>query len=635
MSLIVVLGLVWLSAVASAGFTKFPTPKLGLDLQGGVTMTLKASLPNGDAPDPDRMEQARQIIENRVNGTGVAEPEVFIDNGRNIVVNVAGKDTKPDQLRQVGAPAQLRFREVLQGPQEDYTEQNPKDFQNSGKNSDDKSDSKSSDSKIGSSDSPSDSGSGSSSSSKPSSDSSSSADKNNGEDPAKENASIKKQRAAVYKKINEMGKKQDPKQKQKLVDIAKSFASQAASMAQQGQPITKDQIKQSGLMKTLKPFGKLKPDEVAVLPPSMQLYTPTIGCGQLNGRTPGAVAEVNEQVVACNRPSDAEISQAKKAKKPVPYVKYLLAKARVVGEDVSSAGVQSDPQQAGKFAVGLDFKSKSTKKWQSLANDTVGKKVAIVLDNEVISAPVTEQGAGSGGQVQISGDFSSDDANLLAEQLKYGSLPASFTVETIDEVSATLGLSQMKAGMLAGGIGVALVILYCLVYYRVMGLVVIASLGASGAILYPAIAMLGAQIGFTLTLAGIAGFIVAIGITADSFVVFFERLKDEMKEGRSTRSAVPRAWTRARRTILSADTVQIIGAIVLYFLAIGVVKGFAFTLGLSTLVDIAVVFLFTHPLVSWLSRFRLLNNESLSGLHTKRRNSPDAPAGAVTLSKES
>jgi preprotein translocase subunit SecD len=185
-------------------------------------------------------------------------------------------------------------------------------------------------------------------------------------------------------------------------------------------------------------------------------------------------------------------------------------------------------------------------------------------------------------------------------------------------------------GLLAGGIGLGLVILYCLFYYRALGLVVIASLLMSGALVYGALVELGRINGYTLSLAGIAGFIVAIGITADSFVVFFERLKDEVKDGRTVRSAIPRAWIRARRTILSADTVSFLAAAVLYFLAIGAVKGFAFTLGLSTLIDVLVVFLFTHPLVATLARWSAFSSPRMSGLGNMRSDKAIVAAQATT-----
>jgi preprotein translocase subunit SecD len=210
--------------------------------------------------------------------------------------------------------------------------------------------------------------------------------------------------------------------------------------------------------------------------------------------------------------------------------------------------------------------------------------------------------------------ITADTAHTLATQLKYGALPLGFVQQNAQIVSATLGLQQLEYGLLAGAIGLALVIVYCMLYYRALGFVVIASLLVSGSIVFASLVLLGRSLGFTLSLAGIAGFIVAIGITADSFVVFFERLKDEVKEGRTVRSAVPRAWVRARRTILSADAVSFIAAVVLYALASDQVRGFAFTLGLSTIIDIVTVFLFTHPLVHVLSGTRTFTSPRVSGL---------------------
>ena len=202
--------------------------------------------------------------------------------------------------------------------------------------------------------------------------------------------------------------------------------------------------------------------------------------------------------------------------------------------------------------------------------------------------------------------------------------------ETTQNVSPTLGSSQLKSGLLAGGIGLALVVLYSLLYYRGLGFVTIASLLVSGVLTYGALVILGREIGFTLTLAGIAGFIVAIGITADSFVVFFERIKDEVHDGRSFRVAVPRAWTRARRTIISADFVSFLAAAVLYYLAAGDVRGFAFTLGMSTVLDLVVVFLFTHPLLVLLSRSPTFGSARFTGLNALRTPSPAlAYAGAA------
>jgi preprotein translocase subunit SecD len=242
--------------------------------------------------------------------------------------------------------------------------------------------------------------------------------------------------------------------------------------------------------------------------------------------------------------------------------------------------------------------------------------VGFTLDGEVVSIPITE--AALNQQTSISGNFGQASAEALAKELNYGKLPLSFRADANEHVSATLGASQLRAAFLAGGIGLILVVLYSLMYYRGLGLVTIASLLVSAGLTYAMLVVLGNQIGFTLDLAGIAGFIVALGITADSFVVFFERIKDEVHGGRSVRVAVPRAWVRARRTILSADTVSFLAAAILYFFASADVKGFAFTLGMSTILDLVVVFLFTHPIVSLLSRSRAFGSPRFTGLNALR-----------------
>jgi preprotein translocase subunit SecD len=288
-------------------------------------------------------------------------------------------------------------------------------------------------------------------------------------------------------------------------------------------------------------------------------------------------------------------------------------------------------QGTGEWIVQLDFNNSGSAAWAEYTAANVGKQVGITLDGKVISAPTINQ-AISGG-TEISGSFSQKTATELANQLKYGALPLSFTQATAQSISTELGAEQLRAGLIAGAIGIALVFLYALLYYRLLGLVMIASLVLSGAVVYACLVILGRQIGFTLSLAGIAGFIVAIGITADSFVVYFERLKDEIREGRTLRSAVPRAWVRARRTILSADAVSFLAAAILYVLAIGDVKGFAFTLGMSTVLDLVVVFLFTHPLMAYLARFKSFGSSRMSGLgrveHTRRPTS--GPPGGREL----
>ncbi|WP_181784098.1 protein translocase subunit SecD, partial [Pseudonocardia pini] len=296
--------------------------------------------------------------------------------------------------------------------------------------------------------------------------------------------------------------------------------------------------------------------------------------------------------------------------------KYVLGPTIVEGTEIASAQAVADQQGVG-YVVDLTFKAAGNQAWGDYTAANVGTQAAFVLDGEVVSAP-TIQGA-LYGNTQVSGNFSQEQAQDLASILRYGSLPLSFEASEAQTVSATLGLASLEAGLVAGAIGLALVFVYCLFYYRVLGLLTILSLVLSGAVVYAVLVLLGRWIGFTLDLAGVAGFIVAIGITADSFVIFFERLKDEVREGRSFRSAVPRAWIRARRTILTADAVSFLAAAVLYILAVGQVKGFAFTLGMSTVLDLVVVFLVTHPLVALASNSKIFSSTALSGLGSVAR----------------
>ncbi|MBW0099491.1 protein translocase subunit SecD, partial [Pseudonocardia sp. KRD-184] len=296
--------------------------------------------------------------------------------------------------------------------------------------------------------------------------------------------------------------------------------------------------------------------------------------------------------------------------------KYVLGPVLLEGTEI--AGAQAQPAQGGiGTVVSVQFTSSGAATWGAYTSANVGENAAFVLDGEVVSAPTINQPIY--GDTQIEGQFTPEEAQDLAGILRYGSLPLSFTSSEAQTVSATLGLASLQAGLIAGGIGLLLVFVYCLVYYRVLGLLTILSLILSGAVVYAVLVLLGRWIGFTLDLAGVAGFIVAIGITADSFVIFFERLKDEMREGRTFRSAVPRAWVRARRTILAADAVSFLASVVLYVLAVGQVKGFAFTLGLSTVLDLVVVFLVTHPLVALASNNKVFGSSKFSGLGSAAR----------------
>lgn len=296
-------------------------------------------------------------------------------------------------------------------------------------------------------------------------------------------------------------------------------------------------------------------------------------------------------------------------------VAYLLGPSIISGDQIADA-TSSQNQRGIGYVVDLQFKPAAANTWADFTAAHVGTQTAFTLDSQVVSAPMIQE-AIPGGRTQISGGqppFNASTAKQLANVLKYGSLPLSFESSEAQTVSATLGLTSLRAGLLAGAIGLVLVLLYSLLYYRVLGLLTALSLTASGAMVFAILVILGRQINYTLDLAGIAGLIIGIGTTADSFVVFFERIKDEIREGRSFRSAVPRGWVRARRTIVSGNAVTFLAAAVLYALAIGQVRGFAFTLGLTTILDTVVVFLVTWPLVYLASQSATLAKPAYNGL---------------------
>ena len=320
----------------------------------------------------------------------------------------------------------------------------------------------------------------------------------------------------------------------------------------------------------------------------------------------------------CNDKVEAPLDRATVGCDPTGQMKYLLGPAAIVGERVvrANSGV---PQGQIAHVVTLEFDEAGTSTFSQMTTAMVSKQApanqfAVVLDGVVQSAPRV-QSAITNGQAQITGNFTAESAAELANILKFGALPLNFEPPQVETVSPTLAGEQLRVGLLAGGIGLALVVLYCLVYYRGLGLVVIGSLGVAALATYASMVVLGEAMGFTLNLPAIAGAIVAIGVTADSFVIYFERIRDEIRDGRSLRSALMTGWTKARPTILVADMVSILSAIVLFILAVGGVKGFAFSLGLTTLLDLAVCFFFTKPLVQLLGHTKFFGEgHRLSGL---------------------
>jgi preprotein translocase subunit SecD len=305
----------------------------------------------------------------------------------------------------------------------------------------------------------------------------------------------------------------------------------------------------------------------------------------------------NKPLIACSDTSDAI---------------YLLDKTLIAGTQIDTATSGQSTQGAG-WVVNMTFKSQGYATWSSYTAANVGKLTAMTLDGQVISAPRIN-GAITTPGTEISGSFTQETAAGLANSLKFGALPLAFDRAESVNVSAELGLEYLKAGLIAGGIGLLLVVIYCLLYYRLLGVITVLSLVLSFGLVYAILVLLGRWINYSLDMAGVAGLIIAIGITADSFVIYFERIKDEVREGRTFRSAVPRGWQRAKRTILSADAVSFLSAFILYILAVGEVKGFAFTLGLSTVLDLVVVFLVTHPLVHLAAGSPIFTSTRWSGL---------------------
>lgn len=383
---------------------------------------------------------------------------------------------------------------------------------------------------------------------------------------------------------------------------------------------------------------------------SVPAVAPSNG-SDLNWITPALQAEYEQ--FNC---SDENIQAASTAPEDLPLitcdftntVKYLLGPVEVYGSDISDAASGQQTSQSGastgQWVVSLTFNGEGTKSFGDVTTRLSGltgaqNQFAIVLDGRVLTAPSTNS-AITNGSAEISGGFTQESAKTLADQLKYGALPIGFQVQSSDTISATLGSTQLMSGLLAGAIGLLLVVIYSLFQYRALGFVTIASLTVAAILTYLLVTILSWREGYRLSLAGVAGLIVAIGITADSFIVYFERIRDELRDGRGLESAVEAGWKRAFRTIIASDTVNFLAALVLFILAVGNVRGFALTLGLTTIVDIFVVALFTHPMLQLLGQTRFFNGGStFSGLNPQalgaayRGRAQFAPAERVSTTK--
>ena len=487
------------------------TPKLGLDLRGGTTITLTASNTTGEgAVDPASLELARTIIQQRVDSIGVGESEVTTSGDRQIIVSVP--NVQQDELvRMVGQTAQLAFRLVY------ATE-------------------------------------------------------------AVQTAPATTQPTA------EPTTGAEPTEASQPTETAAPSPSASPSVNKRPLP---------GLPT---PVPSPRPTEPGATP----LTTQDVLDWQPSERDQSDFTnyqcgddfpDVTDQpLITCDEAHTA---------------KYLLSPAVISGKELTAAAA-GIPQGQVSWIVTLEFNSTGANAFETVTKEISTRtspqnQFAIVLDGTVISAP-SVSAAIPGGRAQIEGSFNQQSATQLANVLKYGALPLAFDVSSVDNVSAKLGGEQLEAGIIAGIIGLVLVIAYSVIYYRALSIVVVSSLVIAFGITYAFVVLLGQAMGFALNLPGVAGLIVAIGITADSFIIYFERIRDEVRDGRSLRTAIETGWVRSRQTILVADGVSLLSAVVLFILAIGAVKGFAFTLGLTTLIDIAVVFCFTKPLVSLLGR---------------------------------
>ncbi|MER6072486.1 protein translocase subunit SecD [Streptomyces sp. NPDC001817] len=559
------------------------TPRLGIDLAGGTSITLKAKADQGSAVNKANMDTAVDIMNRRVNGLGVSEAEVQTQGTDNIIVNIPKGTNSKEAQQQVGTTAKLYFRPVLASQPSVGATQSP---------------------------SPSASPSGSS---KPSTSPSASS---------------------------------SPKEKASS-SSGSSTASPKASATSQGRAVT-DALKAGS---TPTPSTSASGSSKASATPSA---TPSASSGA--GAT-AAKLQAQYAALDCTKPAErAKVGGAAKPGEPTiacgqihkVWYKYVLGPAAVDGTEVKKAQAVFDTQGASGWQVQMTFSSSGAKKFADITgelakNQSPQNEFGIVLDGEVVSSPFV-QSAITGGQAEISGSFTQQDAQSLANMLSYGALPLSFQEQSVTTVTAALGGEQLHAGLLAGAIGLALVVIYLVAYYRGLSVVAMASLVVSAILTYVIMSLLGPAIGFALNLPAVCGAIVAIGITADSFIVYFERIRDEIREGRSLRPAVERAWPRARRTVLVSDFVSFLAAAVLFIVTVGKVQGFAFTLGLTTLLDVVVVFLFTKPLMTLLARRKFFaNGHKWSGLDPqslgakpplRRTRRPAGPAAGPVDPKE-
>ncbi|AEG44403.1 preprotein translocase subunit SecD [Isoptericola variabilis J7] len=541
-------------------------PGLALDLQGGTQVILTPTSTDGSEITPEAIEESINVIRQRIDSSGVTEAEIAAQ-GNNVVVGIPGEASQ-ETIDLVSQPAQMRFRPVLTYDLGVPAQQQPTD---------------------GAGEAPAE-----------------------GEDAAGEPSAEPSDAASPDTSPN--GRSRGEAVTAPKTASTDGSADEAATDEASQEPAEESTPAPSEEPAAPAPTEAADPSDPAQITPELQEQFAALDCSLPENRVGGGGDDPNAPLVTCSQDGS---------------LKWILGPVEVDGTHLTNASsglrVTAQGVTTNEWAVNMEFDGEGTRLFRETttrlqALESPRNQFAIVLDGLVVSAPSLSPGTIiADGRAEISGSFTRESAATLANQLSFGALPIAFEVQSQEQISATLGSEQLRNGLVAGLIGLALVVVYSLFQYRSLGLLTVASLVWAGLITYVAIALLSWLMGYRLSLAGVAGLIVAIGFTADSFIVYFERIRDEMRDGRSLAMAVERGWRRARRTILAAKSVTLISAIILYFLAVGGVQGFAFTLGLTTVIDVAVVFWFTHPAMQLIAKIPFFRDgHSWSGLSPER-----------------
>lgn len=583
-------GVIWSNATT--------TPKLALDLEGGTSIILEPQVSEGTDISKEQLDQAVAIIRQRVDSTGVSEAEITTQGDRNIVVNLPGN---PDEETRnlVRSSAQLVFRRVALVGDPRSQEQIQKEQEKSGGEESGGDDGLSDEERKRLEDL-------------------TGAD-SQGDDQGEEQApsgggDVVKAGGTAEKKTDESSAKTKSSESESK-DAEKSGEGSGSS---EGSKVTDSTPRP--LFDPEKDAAEWQTDKI------IKEYS-ELDCTNKKNRTGGQQKPSDEPVVSCSEDGQA---------------KYILGPVELSGDHLADANAGyaagANGVQTNNPAVNLSFDATGREIFKQITSDITGKQqpynqFAIELDGLVLSAP-SSNAVITDGNAQITGDFSLDEAQTLANQLKNGSLPLSFQVQSEDQISPTLGSNYLKIGLLTGLVGLLLVVVYSLLQYRVLGLVTVSSLVVAGVLTYLLLLLASWRYGYRLSLAGVAGIIIGIGMAADSFIVYFERVRDELRSGRNLLSAVEVGWDRAKRTIYASKAVNMLAAVILYILAVGSVRGFAFTLGLTVIIDVLIVFLFTHPMLQLLSRTKFFGEgHPMSGMDPRLLGvKPAAYRGALNLS---